>query len=58
MLVLYLLFWLKLNLAQTLPPALLWGLCTALTGYKALSAVADMRLAAAGSKAVELKKKE
>ncbi len=57
---LYLLFWLRLNLAQTLPLALLLGLVVAITGYKALSATASARLGSAGTAkgaaAVELKK--
>lgn len=45
LLVLYWLFWTQLNLAQTLPTALGIGLATAAVGYKALSALADARLA-------------
>lgn len=43
-LVLYFLFWARLNLAQTLPAALALGLATAAVGYKALGTVADARL--------------
>lgn len=43
-LVLYWLFWTRLNLAQTLPPALGLGAVTAAVGYKALGALADARL--------------
>ena len=45
MLALYAAFWVRLNLAQTLPAALALGAATAAVGYKALSAVADARLA-------------
>jgi oligosaccharyltransferase complex subunit delta (ribophorin II) len=44
LLVLYWLFWTTINLAQTLPIAIGLGVATAGVGYKALSAVADMRL--------------
>lgn len=44
MLALYLLFWLKLNLAQTLPLIAVLGLVTAFVGYKALSGLAELRL--------------
>lgn len=44
LLVLYFLFWTRLNLAQTLPLAAGLGLGIAGVGYKALSAVADGRL--------------
>ena len=52
---LYLLFWLHLNLAQMLPLAAALGAFTAATGYKALAAlsarrVADEKGAAAASK--------
>jgi hypothetical protein len=58
MLGLYMMFWLKLNLAQTLPLALGLGLVVAATGYKALSALSAERLAASGpgASALELKK--
>lgn len=52
---LYLLFWLRLNLATTLPLALGLGLFIAATGYKALGALSDARLAEA--KAVSSGKK-
>jgi oligosaccharyltransferase complex subunit delta (ribophorin II) len=45
MLLLYLLFWLHLNLAQMLPLAAGLGIFTAATGYKALSALSARRLA-------------
>lgn len=44
MLGLYLLFWVKLNLAQTLPLVLLGGMAVAVTGYKTLSGLAAARL--------------
>lgn len=44
MLFLYLLFWLKLNLAETLPLVLAGGLTVALTGYFTLSGLAAERL--------------
>jgi len=58
MLGLYLMFWLKLNLAQTMPLAVGIGLLVTATGYKALSALSADRLAAAGpgSSALEAKK--
>ncbi|MEW5309436.1 MAG: hypothetical protein WDW38_001325 [Sanguina aurantia] len=46
-LVLYLLFWLRLNLAETLPLALVGGAVIALTGYHLLSRLANARLAEA-----------
>lgn len=45
MLLLYLLFWLQLNLAQTLPLALAGGVFVAITGYKALGALSAQRIA-------------
>lgn len=44
MLCLYLLFWVKWNLAQTLPVALVLGSALALVGHKALSGLATSRL--------------
>lgn len=44
MLVLYLLFWTTLNLAQTLPLVLAGGLVVALSGYYTLSGLAAARL--------------
>lgn len=44
MLVLYLLFWLSFNLAQTLPVALGLGCLVAVTGYKALEALSTQRI--------------
>ena len=41
---LYTLFWLKLNLIQTLPVLMLLGLWTAVAGYHALSRQAEARL--------------
>ena len=41
---LYTLFWLKLNLIQTLPVLLFLGLFTAVAGYNALSRQAEARL--------------
>ena len=41
---LYTLFWLKLNLMQTLPILLVLGIVTTVTGYSALSQQADSRL--------------
>jgi hypothetical protein len=45
MLGLYLLFWVHLNLATTLPLALLLGLFIAGSGYKALGALSSARIA-------------
>jgi oligosaccharyltransferase complex subunit delta (ribophorin II) len=56
MLGLYLLFWLRLNLAQTLPLALGLGCFMALTGYKALGALSAARMAEAKQAAVVVKK--
>lgn len=56
MLGLYWLFWTRLNLAQTLPAAGAIGLFTAAAGYKALSALADARLAAERGGAAAAKK--
>ncbi len=44
MLVLYLFFWLKINLAQTLPIALVIGVLLAFTGHRALSGLATARM--------------
>lgn len=44
MLFLYYLFWVKLNLAQTLPLVLAIGAVVALSGYKTLSGLASARL--------------
>lgn len=44
MLALFLLFWLQLNLAQTLPLVAGLGVVIAFFGYQALSALADLRL--------------
>jgi oligosaccharyltransferase complex subunit delta (ribophorin II) len=44
MLVLYVMFWLKLNLAQTLPLAAFGGLFVAASGYLTLSTLAQNRL--------------
>lgn len=44
LLVLYWLFWTKLDLATTLPAAGVIGLATSVVGYKALSALSDARL--------------
>ena len=44
MLVLYVVFWLKLNLAQTLPLAGFGGLFVAASGYLTLSKLAQGRL--------------
>lgn len=41
---LYTLFWLKLNLMQTLPLLLVLGVFTTVAGYNALSQQADSRL--------------
>lgn len=41
---LYTLFWLKLNLMQTLPILLVLGIFTIVAGYSALSQQADARL--------------
>ncbi len=43
-LALYTLFWLKLNLIQTLPILLVLGIFTTVAGYNALSQQADSRL--------------
>jgi hypothetical protein len=56
MLGLYLLFWLRLNLAQTLPLALGLACFMALTGYKALGALSAARVAEAKQAAVAVKK--
>ncbi|WIA23212.1 hypothetical protein OEZ86_010100 [Tetradesmus obliquus] len=53
---LYALFWLRLDLASTLPAALGLGAFTALTGYKALSALSAQRAAEAKVAAVAVKK--
>lgn len=42
---LYTLFWLRLNLAKTLPLAMGLGLFIAGAGYKALGALSDVRIA-------------
>lgn len=51
-LILYLMFWLRLNLAETLPLAMVGGAVIALTGYHLLSRLANARIAEAkeGSK--------
>jgi hypothetical protein len=56
MLGLYLLFWLRLNLAQTLPLALGLACFMALTGYKALGALSAARVAEAKQASVAVKK--
>jgi oligosaccharyltransferase complex subunit delta (ribophorin II) len=56
LLVLYWLFWTKLNLAQTLPLAVGIGLATAAVGFKALSALADARLQSERAAATPAKK--
>lgn len=56
LLFLYFLFWTRLNLAQTLPLAAGLGLGIAGVGYKALSAVADARLARERAAATPAKK--
>lgn len=43
-LALYTLFWLRLNLMQTLPILLVLGLFTTIAGYSALSRQAEARL--------------
>lgn len=48
---LYLLFWLRLNLASTLPLAIGLGLFIAGAGYKALGALSDARIAEETKKA-------
>eukprot|EP00878_Enallax_costatus_P042940 GHUV01050464.1.p2 GENE.GHUV01050464.1~~GHUV01050464.1.p2 ORF type:complete len:217 (+),score=92.75 GHUV01050464.1:359-1009(+) len=53
MLLLYLLFWLRLNLAQTLPVALALGVFVAGTGYKALGALSAQRIASSTAVAVK-----
>ncbi|GIL79386.1 hypothetical protein Vretifemale_8742 [Volvox reticuliferus] len=44
MLLLYVVFWLRLNLAQTLPLAGIWGLFVAGSGYLLLSSLSKQRL--------------
>ncbi|KAF8056103.1 nifk [Scenedesmus sp. PABB004] len=53
---LYLLFWLRLNLAATLPLAAGLGLFIAGTGWKALGALSDARIAEAKAGATPAKK--
>lgn len=44
MLLLYVVFWLRLNLAQTLPLVGIWGLFVAGNGYMLLSSLSKLRL--------------
>lgn len=52
MLGLYLLFWTRWNLVQTLPVCLLLGAALVFVGHKALSGIASERLAAKAGKVV------
>lgn len=57
MMVLYMLFWTTLNLAQTMLAVIPLALFVVATGYKALAAIADVRLADSGKGAVAAGKK-